>query len=505
MPVEINSLNRTPFYQSKFLNFLETDDSQFFKENILKISNSKEPFAGFCYGASVKFLHYSDKDLEQEYINIYNRYLDNVKTNNTVIQKKYSNSAMTSVSDYKNYTEKKHIIKQGNKLLKEIFDIQKLQCESVNNCNLALPIPLSSPILEEKNFFKLIDLALNENLKGCEHENDRMLKITMVPIISENRKCAKKTHTLNENSSLENDTIKETYRFVESATDTKSNQKKINSLLDLMQTSTQGKIEKQWTDLNKQQNLTTNIKIQDKSTRITKLDDFINFIKTDKNQNHIILSPNHACAINIKKNTKSETYQFFDPNEGIYKSNNFDEFACFLKNFMDKHQEYEFIKDSDSNYQLSFVKLNRTAQNSDKYNTKKVFDSNLKTNKLLALDNFEVLFKRKSFKNLMLKNKNYRIVHRHFDKKNHLVTLAFHYTKSKNDMKKTIYSSNIVTPILHQVIQNNLALLKKMDGDIFIDKKGNIYPVAPNISMDDFDLNTDPSVMFGSKTLNNQV
>ncbi|WP_273827621.1 hypothetical protein [Providencia rettgeri] len=505
MPVEINSLNRTPFYQSKFLNFLETDDSQFFKENILKISNSKEPFTGFCYGASVKFLHYSDKDLEQEYINIYNRYLDNVKTNNTVIQKKYSNSAMTSVSDYKNYTEKKHIIKQGNKLLKEIFDIQKLQCESVNNCNLALPIPLSSPILEEKNFFKLIDLALNENLKGCEHENDRMLKITMVPIISENRKCAKKTHTLNENSSLENDTIKETYRFVESATDTKSNQKKINSLLDLMQTSTQGKIEKQWTDLNKQQNLTTNIKIQDKSTRITKLDDFINFIKTDKNQNHIILSPNHACAINIKKNTKSETYQFFDPNEGIYKSNNFDEFACFLKNFMDKHQEYEFIKDSDSNYQLSFVKLNRTAQNSDKYNTKKVFDSNLKTNKLLALDNFEVLFKRKSFKNLMLKNKNYRIVHRHFDKKNHLVTLAFHYTKSKNDMKKTIYSSNIVTPILHQVIQNNLALLKKMDGDIFIDKKGNIYPVAPNISMDDFDLNTDPSVMFGSKTLNNQV
>ncbi|WP_275076355.1 hypothetical protein [Providencia rettgeri] len=505
MPVEINSLNRTPFYQSKFLNFLETDDSQFFKENILKISNSKEPFAGFCYGASVKFLHYSDKDLEQEYINIYNRYLDNVKTNNTVIQKKYSNSAMTSVSDYKNYTEKKHIIKQGNKLLKEIFDIQKLQCESVNNCNLALPIPLSSPILEEKNFFKLIDLALNENLKGCEHENDRMLKITMVPIISENRKCAKKTHTLNENSSLENDTIKETYRFVESATDTKSNQKKINSLLDLMQTSTQGKIEKQWTDLNKQQNLTTNIKIQDKSTRITKLDDFINFIKTDKNQNHIILSPNHACAINIKKNTKSETYQFFDPNEGIYKSNNFDEFACFLKNFMDKHQEYEFIKDSDSNYQLSFVKLNRTAKNSDKYNTKKVFDSNLKTNKLLALDNFEVLFKRKSFKNLMLKNKNYRIVHRHFDKKNHLVTLAFHYTKSKNDMKKTIYSSNIVTPILHQVIQNNLALLKKMDGDIFIDKKGNIYPVAPNISMDDFDLNTDPSVMFGSKTLNNQV
>lgn len=505
MPVEINSLNRTPFYQSKFLNFLETDDSQFFKENILKISNSKEPFAGFCYGVSVKFLHYSDKDLEQEYINIYNRYLDNVKTNNTVIQKKYSNSAMTSVSDYKNYTEKKHIIKQGNKLLKEIFDIQKLQCESVNNCNLALPIPLSSPILEEKKFFKLIDLALNENLKGCEHENDRMLKITMVPIISENRKCAKKTHTLNENSSLENDTIKETYRFVESATDTKSNQKKINSLLDLMQTSTQGKIEKQWTDLNKQQNLTTNIKIQDKSTRITKLDDFINFIKTDKNQNHIILSPNHACAINIKKNTKSETYQFFDPNEGIYKSNNFDEFACFLKNFMDKHQEYEFIKDSDSNYQLSFVKLNRTAQNSDKYNTKKVFDSNLKTNKLLALDNFEVLFKRKSFKNLMLKNKNYRIVHRHFDKKNHLVTLAFHYTKSKNDMKKTIYSSNIVTPILHQVIQNNLALLKKMDGDIFIDKKGNIYPVAPNISMDDFDLNTDPSVMFGSKTLNNQV
>lgn len=272
-----------------------------------------------------------------------------------------------------------------------------------------------------------------------------------------------------------------------------------------MYISTQEKTEKKWEDINKQQNLTSNIKIKDKCARITKLDDFINFIKNDKNQNYIFLSTNHACAINVKKNKKSETYQFFDPNEGIYKSHNFDEFACFLKKFIDKHKEYEFKKDSDSNYQISFVKLNRTSPSSNKYNETKVFDSNLKTNKLLARDNFEVIFKRNSFKSLMLKNKTYRIVHRNFDKENHLVTLAFHYTKSNNHKQKSIYSSNIVTPILHQVIQNNLTLLKKMDEDVFIDKKGNIYPIAPDISMDNFNLNTDPSVMFGSRTLNNQA
>lgn len=59
MPTQINSLNKIPFTQSKFLNFLQTDDSKLFQENILKIENSKERFAGFCYGASVKFLHYS--------------------------------------------------------------------------------------------------------------------------------------------------------------------------------------------------------------------------------------------------------------------------------------------------------------------------------------------------------------------------------------------------------------------------------------------------------------
>lgn len=424
-----------------------------------------------------------------------------------MIQKKHSKLALSSISDYKKYTEKKHVIKQGNQLLKEIFDIQKLQSKSVANYKIALPIPLSSPILKEQNFLKLIVQVLDEKLERSNNMESRMLKTTMASMLLEKKEYAKNLYTLNsaETSSPETDTKKETYILINSADDTEFNQQRINRLLHSMYISKREEIEKEWADINKQQNLTTNIKLHKKSERVTKLDDFINLIKTDKNQNHIILSPNHACAINIKKNTKSETYQFFDPNEGIYKSNNFDEFTCFLKNFMDKHQEYEFIKDSDSNYQLSFIKLNRTAPNSDKYNTKKVFDSNLKTNKLLALDNFEIKFKRISFKNLMLKNKTYRIVHRHFDKKNHLVTLAFYYTKSNNDKQKTIYSSNIATPILHQVIQSNLALLKKTDDDIFIDKKGNIYPVAPDISMDNFNLNTDPNVMFGSKTLNNQV
>ena len=509
MPDKITSLNKTPFTQSKFLNFLETDGSKFFKENILGIANSKEPFFGFCYGTSVKFLHYSDKGLEQDFINTYNGYLDNIAANNAMLQKKRSDLAMTSVSDYKKHTEKKHLIKQGNQLLKEIFDIQKLNDESVINFNLALPIPLSSPILEEKNVLKLIDLALNENLKEVKNEKHRMLKIIIAPIISENRKHAKEICTLNssETSDLETDILLEKFGIIESTISIKANQTKINSLLDSMQIFTHEKIEKNWADINKKQNLISTVKMQDENVEITKLNDFINIIKAlkDENQNHLILYPNHVCAINIKRNKQSETYQFFDPNKGIYKSNDFDEFSIFLKNYMDKHKEYEIVKDSDSNYQFSFVKLNRIDPSLNNHNNKKIFDSNLKTNKLLVLDNFEAVFKRKSFKNLIPKNKTYRIVHRHFDKKNHLVTLAFHYTKSKNDMQKTIYSSNIDADNLHQVIKNNLTLLKKTDGGIFIDKKGNIYPVAPNISMGNFDLNTDPNVMFGSRTLNNQA
>ncbi|MGG4664247.1 hypothetical protein [Providencia vermicola] len=507
MPAKITSLNKIPFTQSKFLNFLQKDHSRFFQENILKISNSKEPFAGFCYGASVKFLHYSDKGLEQDYIDIYNKYLDNVKTNNAMIQKKRSDLSMVSVADYKKYTEKKHVIKQGNQLLKEIFDIHKLQHKSANNNRLAQPIPLSSPILREPNFFKLIDLALDENLKNWVCAENRMQKTTIASMLLEKKDYAKNLYTLNSTdvSSPKTNIQKETYSLINSTNNTESNQQRINRLILSMYIETHEKIENEWADINKKQNLSTNTRLHDVKNRITKLDDLIKFIKTDKNQNHIILSPNHACAINIKKNTKSETYQFFDPNEGIYKSNNFDEFTCFLKNFMDKHKEYEFIKDSDSNYQISFVKLNRINPISNNYNKKKVFDSNLKINKLLALDNFEVKFKRKSFKNLIPKNETYRIVHRNFDKKSHLVTLAFHYTQSNNKKQKTIYSSNIATPILHQVIQSNLEILKKTDEDIFIDKKGNIYPIAPGISMGNFNLNTDPSVMFGSRTLNNQA
>lgn len=507
MPTQINSLNKTPFTQSKFLNFLQKDNSKFFQENILKITNSKEPFLGFCYGASVKFLHYSDKGLEQDYINIYNKYFDDVKTNDTMIPRERGNLTMASISDYKKYTEKKHAIKQGNKLLKEIFDIQKLQCESASSYGLSLPIPLSSPIFGEQDFLKLISLALNENYEKHKSEQDRLQKMIIAPIAEDNMKCAKNIYTLNvdENSNLENDKIKETYQLAELSTNIESNQKRINSLLLSMNNLTKDKIEKEWEDINKKQNLTASVKEPNSTQIVKKPDEFIKLIKSDENQNYIFLSSNHACAINIKKSNKSEIYQFFDPNEGIYQFYNVDEFTFFLKNFMDEHETYKFIKDSDSNYQISFVKLNRINPISNNHNKKNVFDSNLKINKLLALDNFEVKFKRKSFKNLIPKNKTYRIVHRNFDKKSHLVTLAFHYTKSNNDKQKTIYSSNIATPILHQVIQSNLALLKKTDEDIFIDKRGNIYPVAPDISMGNFNPNTDPSIMFGTRTLNNQV
>lgn len=99
-------MNKIPFTQSKFLNFLQKDNSKFFQENILKITNSKEPFLGFCYGASVKFLHYSDKGLEQDYINIYNKYFDDVKTNDTMIPRERGNLTMASISVIKN-TQKK--------------------------------------------------------------------------------------------------------------------------------------------------------------------------------------------------------------------------------------------------------------------------------------------------------------------------------------------------------------------------------------------------------------
>lgn len=509
MPAKINSLNKTEWKQKKLLDFFKTDVSKFFQENILKITSSKKPFFGFCYGASAAYLYHSDKDSEQDFISTYNKYLDNCVANNAMMQKKRGDLAMTSVADYKNYIEKKHQVKQGNKLLKEIFDIQKLRCSSAYNYNLSLHIPLSSATLEEKNFLKLIDLALNENIERCKGKDDRMLKITMASLMPDNSQCAKEIYSLNssEISRADTEIQKEASDIIEPAINKKTNQTKINNLLDLMLIFTNEKIEKSWLDKNKQQNLTTSIKMQDEYEKMTKLNDFMDIIRAceDESQNYIFLSQNHACAINIKKNNESETYQFFDPNEGIYQFHNVDEFTCFLKKFMDEHETYKFIKDSDSNYQISFVKLNRIDPSLNNHGNKKIFDGNLKTNKLLALDNFEVVFKRKSFKNLIPKNKTYRIVHRHFDKENHLVTLAFNYTKSNNHKQKTIYSPNIETPILHQVIQSNLALLKKTDEDIFIDNKGNIYPVAPNISMEDFNLNTDPNVMFGSKTLNNQV
>nr|WP_305071501.1 hypothetical protein [Providencia sp. wls1943] len=500
MPIESSTVKKTPFSQSKFLNFLTTDDAASFKENILKVSNSKERFGGFCFGASVKFLHYSDKGLEHEYINIYNKHLDNITANNPITNAKPSNIEMASVLHYKDYTEKKHEIKQGNKLLKEIFDIQKLQAESTLNNNLSLPISFLSSALAEQNFIKVIDLALDENVEKYCNKESRMQKIICAAVLDEKRKYIKNRYSIKKTDKLD-----EIFLCLNSNPGIRSRYRAINSLLDSSRIPTNAKTETAWVEKNKQQNLNSNIKIANKIRQTKKFNDFMSMIKAckDDTQNYLFSSPYHTCAINIKRNKETEKYEFFDPNEGLYECDSFDEFSLFLKNYMDENQEYEFIKDEKSDYQIAFVKLNRINQNSANYNENKGFDSNLKINKLLALDNFKVILKRTSLKSRVLKKKSDSIVHQSFNKKNHLVTLEFNYTKSNESKQKTIYSSNIDASDLHQVIRKNLAQLKQTDQNIFIDKKGNIYPIAPHISMANFHINTVPSDNFSPVTLNN--
>lgn len=500
MPIESSTVKKTPFSQSKFLNFLTTDDSAFFKENIVKVSNSTEPFAGFCFGASVKFLHYSDKGLEHEYINIYNKHLDNITFNNPITNAKPSNIEMASVLHYKDYTEKKHEIKQGNKLLEEIFDIQKLQGKSVINNNLSLPISVLSSVVEEQDFIKLIDLALDENLKEHVDSKCRIQKIISPEVLAERRKHIKKIYSIKQTDKLD-----EIFLHLNSSPDIFSRHKAINSLLASSRIPSHEKIENAWVEINKQQNLNPDLKIINKSSQKKTLNDFMSMIKAckDDTQNYLFSSPNHTCAINIKRNKENEKYEFFDPNEGIYECDSFDEFSSFLKKYMDEHERYKYIKDENSDYKVKFIGLNRINPNSASHNENKGFDSNLKINKLLALDKFEVTFKRTSLKSRVLKKKDDSIVHQNFDKKNHLVTLEFNYTKSNKPKQKTIYSSNIDASDLHQIIQKNLAQLKQTDQNIFIDKKGNIYPLAPHISMTDFTIHTVPNDKFGPLTLNN--
>ena len=294
-------------------------------------------------------------------------------------------------------------------------------------------------------------------------------------------------------------------RCLNSNPDIRSRYRAINSLLASSRISINAKTENAWVEKNKQQNLNSNIRLINKCRQTKKFNDFMRMIKAcrNDNQNYLFLSPYHACAINIKRNKETEKYEFFDPNEGLYESDSFNEFSLFLKNYMDEHQEYKFIKDEKSDYKIAVIKLNRIKKNSARYNKNKGFDSDLKIKKLLTLDNVKVILKRKSLISRILKKKSTSIVHQSFNKKNRLVTLKFNYTKSNESKQKTIYSSNIDASDLHQIIRKNLAQLKQTDQNIFIDKKGNIYPIAPHISMADFHINTVPSDTFGPVTLNN--
>lgn len=498
MPIKSSTLNKTPFSQSRLLDFLTTDESASFKENIVKTSNSKERFTGFCFGASVNFLHYSNKGLEQEYINVYNKYLDDIKTNNAILQKKRSDLNIQLISHYKDYIERKEITKQGNKLLKEIVDMQKLAYKSVLNYNLSKSIPLSSPIFEEKNFIKLIDLALDKNFNELKDEKNRMKTTVLEKILHTNKQYIKTKYVSEINKIKERN-----FPHLNSESDTNYKHWVINHLLNLARISTCKEIDNAWIEINNQKDLNTNIAIINSMIEPVKLNDFMNMINNckDEIQNYTFSSRTHACAINIKRYKESEKYEFFDPNEGIYEFDNFKDFSFFLKDYMDKNKIHKFIKDEDSDYRVSFIKLNGINQSSASCNEKS-FDSNLKINKLLALDNFEVIFKRTSLKNILLNNKNDSIIYQSFNKKNHLVTLEFNYTKSNRLKQKTLYSSNIDASNLHQIIQDNLTRLKQTDQDIFIDKIGNIYPIAPNISMADFTLKIVPSDKFGSTTLN---
>ncbi|HHR5881881.1 TPA: anthrax toxin-like adenylyl cyclase domain-containing protein [Providencia alcalifaciens] len=186
-------------------------------------------------------------------------------------------------------------------------------------------------------------------------------------------------------------------------------------------------------------------------------------------------APAHSMALSVNYNekTKSWDYAFFDPNYGVLKYYNENDFNKFLTDFVEKHADYYgFPKDKDGGYVVAFSEFQVSKNRRIPLNELNLENVRITENILLADDKTTVYLN---------ENRKNKITYQSFNVENNIAKVELKI----EGVKKTIYTDILNVAELASLINENIKSVSNVSGDIFISHHDNkVYAVDGEFDID---------------------
>ena len=189
-------------------------------------------------------------------------------------------------------------------------------------------------------------------------------------------------------------------------------------------------------------------------------------------------TPRHAMAVSAvyDKDSKLWNYTFFDPNNGVIKFNNQDDFIGYLDLYVKMNaQKYGFKLLKNNDYEIKTFELK---ENNNFKGIKEI--KRLSVNDIKITEN-AILVDRKS--SVIDRVNGVKIIYESFNPKHNLVKVNV----TINEKSFYVYSNILDASDLQDKIINNSETLSKLNCDCFVsDGKYNVYPLNERVNMEAF-------------------
>lgn len=486
------------FNQSQFFDYAnDIKNHHFFVKMMTENGINYSLSPGYCYGLTNEYLLYMINDKGEEYIKQLN-FLYNIANS-------YENSS-TSLEQIKHEALKKHAQVLLNELMSDVIKVQSTYQKSVINANYFSELEYTK--ITNESFLNYINKTIEENYQS--QKNSYGKDVIHYTYLYELQKIKLKKYgealfanksffaspkgkliltdplyiKLRKQFSAQLSSLGEKYTI----DDTKFF---INILTEDIQRDNYLKLESH----NYRKGASLDTKNNNYTEHLVSNDTLNNFKKklilhTQKSHDSFLVkfcSARHAMAVSAiySKYSKSWNYTFFDPNSGVVKFNNQENFINHIDFYVKMNaQQYGFKPLKGNDYEIKIFEL----KENNNYKRDKILKE-LNAKDIKATEN-DILSARKA--SFMDKFSGVNIMYKSFSPERNLVKI-----KVTLDKKSFYLYSNILDfSDLQDKVKNNAKALFELKSNFFIsDGKYNVYSLSSKVDMDKFNVESIDNVL----------
>ncbi|MGJ3352500.1 C80 family cysteine peptidase [Providencia sp. Je.9.19] len=438
---------------------------------------------GYCYGFVKSFLRYSASGQGGEYLNKLNTYIDIINS---------KNNSSNKITEIEIDAQKYHARESLHKLIKDIVSDQQ-SIDKLVSISMFYSENKYPKITPGGKFNEYIIETINYNKKNSKYRFDRLyddISKKQIDLVERYYSALfESKHFFNtpEGKMIELEpqfiTLKEYFSDRLPALNYQFSDDDAAIFIEAIMLKIMNDISSRENDMDKNHGIIYNegysSDLNNKNYSIS-LEKFMSEMKLSKKNKKTVFyqfnSEAHAMAITVKYEPVSNSwaYSFFDPNTGLMKFHDQDDFFNYLK---------EKVKTNSKNYEFSVLdngdyEVNITEFTIDKNVAKGGYLTDSSTEDITRTKNR--LLSERAVSIFLDVNKKYKLSYESYDPQNQIMSLNLDF----DGKFIKIHTNCIDGADLYVKLKNNLSLLSKLENDIFISEDSyQLFNIDNNVDL----------------------